>query len=646
MIYSDRKNINQVSYNSNRRIIDMVERKLKVIYSLLFKSLRRGDEKMALYAADHITSMKKLKELLIIFMCENCPMFYMVKSFIDLNITTQEQIKAWIIRLCRIHKTRIIVNAFRVVSFEHFKPSNKSVSINDINHINLINDVSAISSSITTNNSSTHDTSSNDNNNSVNDVSTTNNNNTSNDTSSTSTQSTNNNNSVNDVSNMLSSNDTSSAHEIANNNNSVNDTSSTHEIAGIINEKISVDDEKRLINNTYIIWKLLCQNGIKQAMKDIFTTSDKLFERIYKLLDKKYLDVVFLYLSFVSLSYGRSLEYITLNLDVMTEEVKRLTPDIPEFIPQRNFPNYVFDMYVPINKRSNTSYKFFFDNLVINPMVPLTKTDKFGIQKFISIGKPLDSSTLEYIKVPEVENIYLARFQTFNEQRIITMSLYTTNKLKPRYKKMIYMTPFKEKETVKHYIFCDYLKSKLGLNSLNRQIIFHDDKYYMVQKNIFPVHDEGYFQKNNKRQTIYIYPVESFKPAEINQYAADEELLLKILEMLIFHHVIGHCSTERYCVVIYENQVYSLTDRIRCVYYKTFFTLSQSTQTEAAFKQIIDQHWEQILKILKRFYRVISADTVININMKMLILYHIELLKDKNNWIFSEINKQANPSIY
>jgi len=539
---------------NNERIPKAYNKYTEVSFSLLFKSLRSGNEKLALYAAEQIKSVYTLKMLLIIFMCENCPMIYMIKSFIDLNISTINELKPWIIRLCRITKTRIVINAFRVVSFENYKqsPDKPLVSIQDIKTIN--------------------------------------------------------------------------------------------DGQLLMNPSVDVEQEKALIKNTYIIWQLLCQNGIKQTMNDIFTNINnydkqiiRVLRYIYKFINKRYLDVIFLYLSYVSIvSYSRSSEYLNenLKLDTIRQELNLLSSSADTV----DIPDSVYDMYTPSNKRSNLSYEFYFKNLVINPSLPLTKTDKFGIQKFISIHKPLESSIVEYVKAHEIKNIYLARLQNFKKQNKVNLALFTTNKLKPRYKKLIYLISFQQKETIRQYIYCDYLKSRLGLNSLNRQIIIHDGKNYMIQNNIFPVLDDGYFQKNSQHQTVYIYPVESFIPNQINLYTSDEELLLKIMEMLIFHHIIGHSSFERYSVIIYENQVYSLTDRVQCFYQKTFFILSISTQAAEAFKRVLDQHWVKILKILKHFHKVIASDMVVNINMKMLILYHIEQLKDKNNWIFNNCN--------
>ena len=72
----------------NNERLGVITPNQEILYSCLFKSLRSGNEQLALYTCRQIKSISMLKVLLIIFICENCPMLYMLKSFIDLKLKT------------------------------------------------------------------------------------------------------------------------------------------------------------------------------------------------------------------------------------------------------------------------------------------------------------------------------------------------------------------------------------------------------------------------------------------------------------------------------------------------------------------------------------------------------------------------------
>ena len=103
--------VNQIYYRSDNRIHSLNE-----LYSLLFKSLRSGDEVHALYSIQHIPYNYMIKKILILFLCENCPNLHVIR---ELYLTRPDQIdfKTVTVRICRMVKTRIVINAFRVVSF-------------------------------------------------------------------------------------------------------------------------------------------------------------------------------------------------------------------------------------------------------------------------------------------------------------------------------------------------------------------------------------------------------------------------------------------------------------------------------------------------------------------------------------------------
>lgn len=116
-IFNPKDRINQYSkYVSKNR-----KHRFDVLFSLLFKSLRANDEYHALYAYSQIRYPNVLKYILIIYCCENCPIIDLVAEIYITPLEREDAFRDFIIKLCRMTKTRTHVNALRIATSEYYK---------------------------------------------------------------------------------------------------------------------------------------------------------------------------------------------------------------------------------------------------------------------------------------------------------------------------------------------------------------------------------------------------------------------------------------------------------------------------------------------------------------------------------------------
>ena len=526
--------LNQMYYRSDNHIHSLNE-----LYSLLFKSLRSGDEMHALYSIQHIPYNNLIKKILILFLCENCPNLYVIR---ELYITRPDQIdfKTTVIRICRMVKTRIVINAFRVVSFDEYKENNYS-----INSIYIIN--------------------------------------------------------------------------------------CTPEEQQIEPTTIPISQEKALVKNGYVIWSLLCKHGVKQTMDEILhlyhsispIDAKPLLYKLYKYLDKRYLDIIFVFLAFISIpGFSLNRQQQRVPADISSDLV------VPSVI--KPLPEYIYDLF-SASKKANRRISYYFDNMKLSPTTKPTMTDKYGIMKFIQINEPLESSINELIKCKTIENIHIARFA--NER----YSLASTHATHIKYKYIITRRQIQTKAEAQHYIFSEALKQDLGLRTLNRHIISHKSKYYIIQNNFLPVDDPDNFIKNDKRQTMYTHAIDSIYPEHMEFYVDDAPLVIKLLTCIMYRKIIGYPIYRKYSMIIYNGEIYMLDDNLNKFYSKTITCPTLSTQLEVVMKQQVTIHWKVIHKTLKRWFKIISSNKFININQRVRMLHEITRLQDFKNWKFSSL---------
>lgn len=608
MIYSRNYNDKVSNYFSKNR-----QHQFDGLFSLLSKSIQQGNEYYALYAAIQISYISILKKQLLIIICENYPNIEFIHSV--LGAKTIDKIYEYIIILCRLPKTRIVINALRIVSIESFKPSylKEDISFENIKFLHPLNNHTYL---FTTNDSI----------NSINSI----NNNT-------------------DSINEISSNDNVINNNDSNNNDDDNIDSLVKEIlitnqltytplftgkqtTDNIYNLISKEDEKVLIQNAFTIYKIICKYGISSTMKNIYASASKfnkeygrILNSLYKYIDKRYLHVIFVYLALTSLTFSTSMDHhhiLSSNIDLNI-----YMKSIPDYV---EIPNIVFDLTT--NTPSYPEYKYYFDNLCLNPSINRTLIDKFGESKFVQLSKPLDQSITEYIPTKEIKNIKLARLAEATEHA--NFALCSINKHHLKYKYIIDINPIKNRTKARNVLIADYIKTKLNLKSLNKRIILHNEKYYIIQDKYQSIIDESLIRKNRLNQTIYNEIDHTFSLSMFNRYEDDEIMTLKILKYILYFRMIGFTSIRKFSLIIYENEIYSLNDSADLIYPKTFFIPQCNKESCDYALSMVKRYWKKIKSYIRQFYKIISVDNVIPINTRLILLYQLSQLTKQSNWIF------------
>ena len=414
------------------------------LYSLLSKSIQQGNEIYALYAASQFTYPITLKKYLLTITCENYPNLHMLLS---ISSTSQKlELYKQVIKLCRLPKSRIVVNAFRVVSFESYKP-NKTVSIDDFKFNNPINDSLIMLPTIDTTNSSSINVNNNEKeiDQLINDIVIDDDNNNTNITNNITTNNKHQT-SINKLESVMSSlttepSDDSSDDETDDSQtitNSIRDytfNSPTNPIninnhplkqcktddSQTIYNLISTNEEKLLVKNAHTLFLLLCQNGVKTTINQLIYKLQLINKKyanglktIYKLINKQYIHICLVFLAISSLKV-----FISVDCNFILQS-NPIPADYFNNIPNElTIPEFVFD--ITSSTPTNTDYKYYFDNLYLQPTFNRTLIDKFGEEKFIQIASPLELSIAEYIPTTEIQNIKLARIQQNNTKYIFAL---------------------------------------------------------------------------------------------------------------------------------------------------------------------------------------------------------------------------------
>ena len=606
MIYEHPHKYKEFLYLSTNRM-----HRLQDVYSLLTKSMCRNDERMALYAAQQIPYPKLLKKQLMIFVCEFVPNFHALCMIYNINAKKERyKLEEWVVKLCRLIKTRIVCNAFRVVSIEPANPDPK-VSINDVKFLyqpyqnehfltdsELDNEINSLPEQVQ------------------------------NDAEDASLKSEIEEEEIDEAfkSEITDNKEPESIDEL---------------VKTIVDVKyvpaVTLEEEKLLINNAYTIFKLVCRDGYKKTIKSIIASIDEHMLRgfkrgtayqIYRYINKRSLDIIFIYLSLTSLKLATSIDHLGFN-NVINPSIYN---NIPEFI---QLPDYVFD--ADAMAPMNASYKYYIDNLIMTPTTEPTKTDKFGIQKFIQISQPLNITATQNINIKNINEIYIARIEGVTAIALCSTHKSTSSSGR-KYKHIIHMRPVREKSLMLKYVIADYIKSKLLLPFTNRRIYHYHDKYYIVEDTMFKDLDPDKFSKDFMNRTVYSTSVKSFFISDISHYIDEEDLMIKLFKMIIYYRMIGCHRLSQLSIAIINGNVYSFTDAVWLEYPNTIFTPTCNKRVEKIWKQAIDRYWNRISSSIKRYIKVIESDKVVSITCRIIFIHELLKLLDKNNWKFFDPN--------
>ena len=261
-------------------------------------------------------------------------------------------------------------------------------------------------------------------------------------------------------------------------------------------------------------------------------------------------------------------------------------------------------------------------------------------QKFIQLSSPIDVSIAEYIPTKEIPNIKLARIQQGNTHYLYALCSLHTSHIK--YNHIIYLKPFTNRSYAKNLLIADYVKSRLSLHSLNRRIIIHNSKYYLMQDAYEKVIDSSLLTKNALNQTVYKQPSKSFYLEHIVKYQDNEPMLIKLLQYFIYLRMIGCCFIHEYTIIIHNEGIYGLDDSANLKYPSIFLFPMPTRETDNIYQTIITRFWRKIRSIIKRYYKIISNDKVLPINTRIIMLYQLKQLRDRSTWKFYDIRYYKN----
>ena len=499
MIYERPYKYDEFMYLSTNR-----QHRLQDVYSLLTKSMCRNDERLALYAAKQIPYPQLLKKRLMSFMCEFMPNFHALCSVYMINAKNERyKLEEWVVKLCRLVKTRVVCNAYRIVSIEQAK-NNSTVSINDVKYVYQPYQYTHFLTDSELDNANTEEET------------------------------------IGELDNANTEEETideSFKAPITSNDELTPDANESINIDSNVKVQyvpaITIEEEKQLINNAYTVFKLVCRDGYKKTIYSILKSISEhmlrgfkrnIIYHIFKYLNKRNLYIVFIFLALTSLRFATAIDH--LGFDNIIDPT--IYNNIPDYIA---LPTYVFDLdaMAPIN----SSYEYYIDNMVMTPTSEPTKIDKFGIQKFIQISRPLNSALTYELNIKNIDAIYVARLKDISTIALCSTHV-ATDSSPHKYRRIIHLIPIEHKSLMLGYVLSDYIKSKLYLPFTNRRIISYHNKYYLIEDNTILTNlDPDEFSKDYMNRTVYNSKLKSFYPDDIPHYIDDEDLMIKLFKMII-----------------------------------------------------------------------------------------------------------------
>ena len=609
------------------------------LIGLLYDSMRRGNVNLALYAASQYPKLSTLKKSLLIFACENCPNIHFITNILDLDTTekSRDSYYKWTYRFCITIKSRIVVNAFRIVSAD-MEQRKKDLGIDDIKFVypTLPNRTIDYEVQINPSIDIMDYIDANDLRNAINASKdgTINTNNDSEDVIEDTT--------MTDV--LLDSNiiDVSDLYRFE--SPYLNDILKQQDCVMPISPKqntqyikcITIEEEKTLINNALATYVLLCTNSIYDATNMLYDKASSVYPnlkhhlcKLMCILKKYYLDFTFFILSLASLSYCS-------NIDVLKLPIPSIF-NPPTVIYSSNYVWYA----LPVNTNTNY-YVNYFKYLSFNTITNKTMTDKYGVNKFMRIKEPIVNSIKQLLTYDEKPSMSVIKITEpyGNTPKLGFCSLHK----KEPYKYIITLYAYKSPKKIDTILLADYVKKILNLNSLNRRAITYNDEYYILQKNVFTIDtDEIEVVDGCKQCRINI---SSFYLNDIIHYEDNAELIVKILKQLVYMYMIGNTVIGKYAIIIYNDNIYSLNDALEFKEFENLlFVPSTSKQIENIYIQQLNIHWDTIIEFINESYEIISQDQKLTINLKIMFLHKLLYLKDKSHWKFCNPDLRLPPKM-
>lgn len=298
-------------------------------------------------------------------------------------------------------------------------------------------------------------------------------------------------------------------------------------------------------------------------------------------------------------------------------------------------PNYVYDKHVSKSPIEQKTYKFFIENIILEPRMPKTELEIRGEQLYITSNK----ASGEFIRP-------IVSCKTINDNiKVIQTQLITS-----KYKQHVYFAdvnrdglyshvlkgPYKTKHDIDNLILSDKLKQLANLNSLNVEIVEYQHQIFALMNNFIQIHYDLVLERSSKLETnVLIYDGPLYELDLKNLPKLSSERIVELLKILAFRKIIGTNDTCNRNILDYNNQFVSIDDPVLLDETNFMFKKAINITQANLFRKVLRKHFDNIYNWLEQFGTNIESFEM-DLVYKTFMLDKVAEFMEFDNWKFND----------
>ena len=201
--------------------------------------------------------------------------------------------------------------------------------------------------------------------------------------------------------------------------------------------------------------------------------------------------------------------------------------------------------------------------------------------------------------------------------------------------KHIIKGPFNNILSIRIRLLSDYLKSYLSLPNSNATVKEYADDLYIFSRNVIGMDVREI--KQIKDREFYYYDGPMYKYYHFKASRLKSKELMKLFKLLIFRFMIGATTTHAYDFVLYEDEFYSFDDAVSFAYRYALFTERIERDAIEVYESFIKRKFKCLQTFIQETEASILKNEILDVNQKIFIVKQLNVLKDKSGWIITNV---------
>lgn len=200
--------------------------------------------------------------------------------------------------------------------------------------------------------------------------------------------------------------------------------------------------------------------------------------------------------------------------------------------------------------------------------------------------------------------------------------------------------PFNNMLSIRVRLLSDYLKHYLSLPYSHATVKEYENDLFIYSNNVINISNEGI--KRARNSEVYYYDGPMYKYYHFKALKLNKSELLKLFKLLVFRFMIGATTTHAYDFVLYENELYSFNDAVSFAYRHTLFTDYIERESLEVYESFLKRKFKHLLSFIQETEEAVLKNDILDVNQKIFMVNQLSILKDKAGWIFTRISDRGN----